>query len=125
DGPADVLAAPGGIVGTLLHRATELRREDDPVAATLERAADVVLAHPLAVDVGRVEERDAGVERGVDDRERLVVIAAPPEVVRAEPDDRDLGATVSESPHLHGHDASRTAPYDDAYGASLRLPRRP
>src|SRR3979411_1484451 len=86
----------------LLHRAAELRRKHDSVAPTFERTPDVFLAHSLAVDVRGVEERDAGLERDVDHRERLFVVAAPAEVVRAEPDDRDLRPAVSECPNAHG-----------------------
>ena len=48
----------------------ELRRDDDLVAAAAQRLAQQRLAEPVlaAVDVGRVDEGDAGVERRGDDR---------------------------------------------------------
>jgi nucleotide-binding universal stress UspA family protein len=65
------------------------------IGPALERAADEVLAHPLAVDVGGVEERDPRLESGVDHGERLLVVAAHAEVVRAEADDRHLRPALS------------------------------
>ena len=91
DGPADVVARAARVVGALVHLLAELRREHDPVAAPFERAADEVLAHPLPVDVGGVEERDPVLERRVDHRNGRVVVDPHPEVVRPEPDDRHLG----------------------------------
>ena len=52
-----------------------------------------------AVDVGRVEEGDAGVESGVHHRGRLVVVDAPSEVVAAEADDRDVERADLASSH--------------------------
>jgi len=67
----------------------ELRGEDDAVAAPLEQLAEEALAVAVAVDVGRVEEVDAGVEGGVDDLPRPREVDAAAEVVAAEPDARN------------------------------------
>ena len=53
-------------------------------------ATQELLAVGAAVDVGGVEEGDAGVEGAVDDRSGRVVVDAAAEVVAAETDDRDL-----------------------------------
>ena len=71
----------------------ELRGEHDAVAASLEDLAEVALARsPVPVDLRRVEERDAGVERGLDDGARPGEVEAPSEVVAPEADDGDLAA---------------------------------
>ena len=62
--PAARVALP---VGVLTHRAMELRGQDDVVAAAPESLADDLLRLALGVDVGSVDEGDAGVQRGVDD----------------------------------------------------------
>ena len=85
----------------LVHRVAELRRQHDAVSPPFERAPDEVLARALAVDVGGVEERDAGLERGVDHGERPLVVTARTEVVRAEADDRYLGPALSECSQAH------------------------
>ena len=63
-----------------------------------EGLAQVLLGEALAVDVGGVEQRDAGVERGVDDRQGLVCVDATAEVVAPEADDRDGQTGVAEPP---------------------------
>jgi hypothetical protein len=77
----------------------ELRREHDPFAPTAQQLAEEALARAavavdrraraVSVDVGRVEERDAGVQRRVDDRARALEVEPSAEVVAAEPDARD------------------------------------
>ena len=92
DGGADVGA--GSHRRAVRHRrrqlgVPELGGDDRGVAASAQRLAQHPLAQAelLAVDVGRVEERDAGVERGVDDRRRALLLlgqrARPAEVVAA------------------------------------------
>ena len=70
---------------------------DDVVAAALESFADDLLGLALGVDVGGVDEVDAGVERAVDDADGLVVVGVAPgaEHHRAEAHlaDRDAGAS--------------------------------
>jgi len=45
----------------------------------------LALAGTPAVDIGGVEEGDAGVERGIDHRPRALEVEATPEVVAAKP----------------------------------------
>jgi hypothetical protein len=66
------------LVGIRAHRAVEFRGEDDVVAAAGERLADDLLGLALRVDVGGVDEGDPGVQRGVDDADRLVVVGVAP-----------------------------------------------
>ena len=84
-----------------LHGHAELRREHDPVAAARRAPGRCTPRSSPAVDVGRVEEGDALVERRVDDRARLLEVAAAAEVVRAEPNDGDLGPAVAQWPRAH------------------------
>src|SRR5204862_7900278 len=90
--------------GVLAHRAPELRREDDVVAAARERLADDLLRLAGRVDVGGVDEVDAGVERRVDDADGVVVVLVAPgaEHHRAEAELRDLDAGASQGAVLHG-----------------------
>ena len=65
------------------------------IALARERGAEARLAQAVlgAVDVGGVEEGDAGLDRGVDHRVRALLLvgrgAGPTEVVAAEADHRD------------------------------------
>ena len=52
----------------------ELGREHDLVAPALDRPADESLVGERAVDVGRVEEVDAELERALDRRDRLGLV---------------------------------------------------
>ena len=78
DRGADVRRAavevPGAAARVRDH--AELRREDDVVAAVLDRPADELLVGEGAVDLGGVDERDAEVERAVDGADRLGVVGA-------------------------------------------------
>ena len=70
---AAVDAARRGVV-RVAHE-PELRREHDLVAAAGDRPADQLLVGERAVHVGGVEEGDAELERAVDRRDRLGVVA--------------------------------------------------
>jgi hypothetical protein len=73
--------SPGAplLVGFLAHRHVELGGEDDVVAAAAsEGFADDLLGLALGVDVSGIDEVDSGVERGVDDANRLVVVRVTP-----------------------------------------------
>ena len=59
----------------LAAHVAELRREHDLVAPARDRAADEPLVRERPVHVGRVEERHAELERAVDRRDRLGVVA--------------------------------------------------
>jgi len=64
DDPAPRAALPVGVVA---HGAVELGGEDDVVAASLDGFSDDLFGFASGVDVGGVDEVDAGVEGGVDD----------------------------------------------------------
>ena len=98
DRPHDPAARVAPLVGVLTHRVVELRGEDHVVApAAGERLADDLLGLALAIDVGRVDEVDPGVERRVDDPDRLVVVGVAPRAehhrAKTELADRHAGAT--------------------------------
>ena len=80
-------------------RPAELRGEHDSLPPPPERLAEERLAPPVAVALGGVEERHAGLERRVDDRARPVLVDAPAEVVAAEADDGDLERSEASHPH--------------------------
>jgi len=93
-GPAWVVAVAGA--------RAELGREHDAIAAAGQRVADHPLAGAVAaVDVGGVEERDPGVERGVDDGARAREVEPPAEVVATEADrgDAEVGTPETVLPH--------------------------
>jgi hypothetical protein len=92
DDPATRVAA---LVGIVAHVAVNLRREHDVVAPPAgESLADDLLRLAARVDVGGVDEVDAGVERAVDDPDRVVVIRVAPaaEHHRAQAERTDLDA---------------------------------
>ena len=106
DGAADVLGRPVA----RLPPPAELGGEDDPVAPPAQHLAEKALAvTAVPVDLGRIEERHAHVERGIDDPARSLEIDAPAEVVAAETDSRCTKAAVSELNELHGRNASYTS----------------
>ena len=81
------LAARGSVVA---HVAAELRREHHLVAAAAQELAEHPLAPALAaVDIGRVEEGDAGGDGRIDDGAGAVNVDPAAEVVAAEPHARD------------------------------------
>ena len=80
----------GRAVRALAHVVTELRRQHDTVASALQQLAEEALAAAaVAVDVGRVEERDARVEGRVDDLARPLEVDPAAEVVAPEADSGD------------------------------------
>jgi hypothetical protein len=98
----------------LLDPAAHLGRHED-VAAFGEEPADQALAAPVAVDVGRVEERDAGVGRRVQHRQGVVLVDLAPvgaELPAAEPDDGHLAAQPGDLPVLHAAIQAHRPAYD-------------
>ena len=65
---------PGATAG--VRDETELRRQDDVVAAVLDGLADEFLVDEGAVDLGGVDEGDAQVERPMDGADGLGVVGA-------------------------------------------------
>ena len=98
----DPAARVARLVGVLVvHVAVELGGQEDVVAAALaglQRLADDLLGLAAGVDVGGVDDVDAGVEGAVDDRDRLVVVGVAPraEHHRAEGQRADLDAGAAE-----------------------------
>ena len=97
EGDADVLrrAVEPALPAPAVRDVPELRREDDLVAAAGDRAADELLVRVRAVDLRRVDEGDAELDRAVDRADRLRVVAARTCVERghahaAEPELRDV-----------------------------------
>ena len=90
-------------VRVLAHRGEELRREDDVVAAAVERLADDLLRLARRVHVGGVDEVDPGVEAAVDDPRALVVVGLAPRAEHhgAEAVLADLDPGASERSHAH------------------------
>src|SRR5262245_28661555 len=86
-----VLARPPHVLRSraaplLINLHTELRGDHHFVTPPPERARQEFFAPRSAVDVGSVEEVDAGLERGVNDSRAGLFVYAPPEVVAAESD---------------------------------------
>jgi hypothetical protein len=104
DRPHDPPARAAAPVRVVAHRHEELGRQDDVVAPALERLADDLLRLAGRVDVGGVHEGDPGVEREVDDADRVVVVGVAPraEHHRAEAKLRDLDASAPEGTSFHG-----------------------
>ena len=84
------------------QRQAEFRGQHDIVASRPEDRAERLLRAAGAIGIGRVEQRDAEVERLVDDRPRVSGRHARAEIVAAEADQRDLDARIAQLPILHG-----------------------
>ena len=76
----------------MLPLGAELGANQHLATAPLEGAPDELLGETLSVDVRRVDEVDAVIDRGVDDRLRFGVIATPrfAKAIRAQPRLRDF-----------------------------------
>ena len=88
----------------LVARTTRSRR---PSSSSPMSCSDAPRA---AVDVRRVEERDAVLERGVDHRARPVLVEPPAEVVAPEADRRDGELRASEGVLPHGSEHGSRQP---------------
>jgi hypothetical protein len=108
----------------------ELGGHDDAVAPSAQCFAQHPLAQAelLAVHVGRVEERDARVERGVYDGRRALLLlgqrARPAEVVAAQTDDGDQQGGGAEGARFHVFRMSPLLPSPD-HGTPARDVRFP
>ena len=77
-------------------------RQHDVLAPWAEDLAELLLrAAAIAVDVGGVEQRNAGLDRAVDDLARGVDPHRA-EIVAAEADDRDFDSRFAEFALFHG-----------------------
>src|SRR5215211_7692858 len=96
-------AAPVRVIG--VAQDAELGRDDDAVAAAGDRAADEPLVRVRAVHVGGVEEGYAELQRPLDRRDRLAVVARAVEVGHAHAAESLAGdgqALAAELDGLHG-----------------------
>ncbi len=72
--------SPGAtaVVGSVVHRHEELRRQHDVIATSLQGLTDDLLRHAAGVDIGGVDEVDPGVQCVVDDADGVgAVVVAP------------------------------------------------
>ena len=107
DGAPDVLARPVGdplrrVLGRRGEADAELRGQHDLVAPAGERLAEQLLVRVRPVQLGRVEERAAELQRAVDRGDRLALVRGAVEgghAHAAEADGRDL--QVAERAGLH------------------------
>ena len=101
---APLVRVAAGLAHGHVHRAVELRGEDDIVApASGQRLSHDHLRLALAVDVGGVDEVDACVQCAMDDPDRRVVVRLAPcaEHHRPEAERADLHSCASETAVLH------------------------
>src|SRR5262249_519910 len=85
-----------------VHGHAEFGGEDDVFSARAEDLAHHGFGDAVAaVDVGGVEESDAGVEGFVDDFAGTVEIDVPAEIIAAEADEGNLQAGFSEIAFFH------------------------
>src|SRR3954471_9071451 len=78
----------------------ELRRHDDALPPSAQSTSEIFLAQSVAIELGRIEEIDARLQRGVHDRGGCVGIETPTEVVASQADDRDLERADASVLHL-------------------------
>ena len=92
------------VLGELLDPASHLGRHEDLRMAFQQRSVEL-LAAPVAVDVGGVEEGDAGVHRRLERRLGVARIDRSPvgaELPRPEPDHADTAAEAFDYALFHG-----------------------
>ena len=111
------------LVGLVGRAGRELRGDHHVVPPPAERVAEELLRLAAAVHLGGVEVRDPGVERGVDDRARRVLVDLHPEVVAAEAHHGHRRAFTTEHASLHRAHSGRTRRCPQA-GAALGQPQR-
>ena len=106
--PANILGAPvdGTSTGGGVVDEPELGRQEHSVPTSPDRLPDERLVRVRTVDVGRIEEVHAELERAIDRRERLRLV--PRSVALAhphatEPERRDRRAVTTKGPSRNGH----------------------
>jgi hypothetical protein len=120
DRPDDVAPRATGtevVAVAPLHAHAELGGQHDLVAAALERGAQTFLGGTArgAVDVGGVEQGDAGVERGVDDLAGAVGVQFAAEVVASDADHGDDQARGAQPPVAHLTHDSTLCPFVSSF----------
>ena len=66
------------VVGPVAEAEGRLGRDENLVAAALDRLAEDVLGHAVGIDVGGIEHRDAGVEADIDHAARFGDVGRSP-----------------------------------------------
>jgi hypothetical protein len=66
------------VLRAVTHRQAGLGRDEDGIAPPLDRLAEHLFRRTVRIDVGGVEQRDAGVEADVDQPPRLGGVACAP-----------------------------------------------
>jgi hypothetical protein len=79
---------------------TALRRDDDAVRIRMERLGDDLLAPPRAVDVRRVDERDAELERAAQDANTFVRVVDDAHRPEAHAADFEFAAELERRVHV-------------------------
>ena len=94
-------ARKSAIVRRLRHDVADFGREDPTIALSADRRADDHLGCASRVDVGRIDEVDAGILSMRDDRVRCRRIGAIAEHHRAETNDGNFEPAFTETAELH------------------------
>src|SRR5438270_6050008 len=85
-----------------VHTATKFCRQHDAFAILAQDLPeDAFRTATISVDVGGIEERDAHLERFVNDFAGGLQVDAKAEIIAAQPNDRDFRARLTEFPQLH------------------------
>ncbi len=107
-------AVAGGQDIVIVHATVDLGCQHDlvPLAAARERLTDDLLAAAAVVDIGRIEEVNPLIERGVDDGHCLIFWGWKSEIHTAETEDAYLYACAAETAIFHSwllllHDLER------------------
>jgi len=97
----DVPPRGATLVGRFAHGHGEFRGDDHVVAATAEAFADEFLGLAQAVHVGGVEQRNALLERAIEDSTRLVEVDPSAKVVGTQADLRNQEPGAPQPPIVH------------------------
>ena len=97
----DVVPRRARVIRTRADPIAKLGRDDDVVAAALQRAAEVLLGASGIVRIGRIEVVDAKFQGAVDDRVRGGRVHLIAKWVAAQADCRNLQARCAEPTKLH------------------------
>src|SRR5258705_13214346 len=98
----DVAARCANKPACLVHRHSEFGGEDQVIAPMTHYLTEKGFRTALAVDVGRIDHRDAEVENFMQDLARSLKIHADAEIVATEPNQRHAQARCPELSILHG-----------------------
>ena len=116
---------PLGIRIVIVHRPVHFGCEHDPIAlaVALECLPHDLLATPTAVDVRRIQEVDARIDRAIDNRERVLGVGATAEHHASQALRADLDTSSSQIPVFHVR-RSFQGQRQDTHGDSLYMLQR-